>query len=103
MEHARRATKVNERPTWSERNPAEYCSLPKYRKLTALRLEVFEYFIAGGCLKDVASRFGPLVNCLALNKLKREADIWNYGYKARENEFDQKERRKARELADSEK
>ena len=94
MAHAKLASKVNnQRPTWSERNADAFCGFEKDRKLCILKLEVFEYFIAGGSLDNVVTRFGPLVNCLSLKKLKREAIIWNCGYKEREREFeDEKEK-----------
>ena len=89
MAHAELANKVdNQRSTWSERNADTFCGFEKHRKLCILKLEVFEYFIAGGSLHNVVTRFGPLVNCLALKKLKKEARIWNCGYKVREREFE---------------
>ena len=94
MAHAKLANKVNiQRPTWSERNADTFCGFEKDRKLAILKLEVFEYFIAGGSLNNVVTRFGPLVNCLSLKKLKREAIIWNCGYKTREQEFEDEKRR----------
>ena len=93
MAHAKLASKMNnQRPTWSERNADAFCGFEKDRKLSILKLEVFEYFIAGGSLDNVVTRFGPLVNSLALKKLKREAIIWNCGYKEREQEFEDKKK-----------